>query len=62
MQELKLNCTNCGYKFAPKASGKTPERCPYCNKPETLEKTKTAQDYLDEAGSSEPQELKETQN
>ena len=62
MQELKLNCTNCKYKFVPKGSGKTPERCPYCNKPETLEKEKTAQDYLDEASSSNPHELKGTQN
>ena len=59
MDHLKLSCTNCGYKFMPKDPGKIPENCPYCNKPETLEKAKTAQDLIDEVGSSEPQKPKE---
>lgn len=42
-----LYCTNCGYKFTPKTEA-MPENCPYCNKPETLEKLRNMQDYLDE--------------
>ena len=62
MDQPKLSCTNCRYKFAPKDPGNVPENCPYCNKPETLEKAKTAQDYLDETASSEPQEPEENKN
>ena len=48
METQTFYCTNCGYKFTPKNPESLPENCPYCNKPETLEKVKSAQDYLDE--------------
>ena len=41
-------CTNCGYKFNPRNPAKVPSICPYCNKPDTVEKVKDAQDLLDE--------------
>jgi len=53
-------CSNCKYRFTPKTPEKLPESCPYCNKPETLEKVRSAQDYLDEM-SAELQEREERQ-
>ena len=44
-----LQCTNCNYKFEPR--GKTPHKCPYCDKEGTLEKTKSIQDFIDEVDS-----------
>jgi len=46
--EITFYCTNCNYRFIPKNPEKLPENCPYCNKPETLEPVKSAQDYVDE--------------
>ena len=50
-------CSHCNYKFSPKNPDKVPQNCPYCNKPETIEPVKSAQDYIDEI-SGEPQEKK----
>ena len=52
MEGQNYSCGNCGYKFTPKNPAKVPENCPYCNKPETLERVKSAQDYLNEAKAS----------
>ena len=49
MADVSYQCGNCGYRITPKQPGKVPDKCPYCNKPETLEPVKSAQDYLDEA-------------
>ena len=46
--EESYHCVNCGDKFNPKSPGKVPRNCPYCNQPETVERVKSAQDYLDE--------------
>lgn len=51
MEGQNYSCSNCGYKFIPKNPAKVPETCPYCNKPETLERVKSAQDYLNEVRS-----------
>ena len=48
MEGESYRCTNCGYKFVPKNQAVVPKACPYCNKPEMLERVKSAQDYLDE--------------
>jgi predicted Zn-ribbon and HTH transcriptional regulator len=48
MEGPQLHCTNCSYTFTPKSHGKMPDKCPYCNQPETIEPVKTAQDLLDE--------------
>lgn len=48
MEGQNYSCNNCGYKFTPKNPTKVPENCPYCNKPETLERVKSAQDYLND--------------
>ncbi|MBS3132582.1 hypothetical protein J4470_00435 [Candidatus Woesearchaeota archaeon] len=55
METKGYQCSNCNYRFTPKSAEKIPETCPYCNKPETLERVKGAQDYLDEI-STEMQE------
>jgi len=47
----KYQCSNCKYKFTPKA-GKVPSRCPYCDKP-TIAPMKGMQDLLDEVGNEE---------
>ncbi|MBI2664097.1 hypothetical protein HYX10_02005 [Candidatus Woesearchaeota archaeon] len=49
--EQSYQCGNCMYKFTPKSAEKMPKSCPYCNKPDTLEKVKSAQDYLEEVDS-----------
>ena len=41
----EYQCTNCRYKFTPKKGNAG--KCPYCSK-ETLEKVKSAQDYINE--------------
>ena len=48
-------CSHCNYKFSPKNPDNVPQNCPYCNKPETIDPVKSAQDYIDEI-SGEPQE------
>ena len=48
MEGQNYLCGNCGYKFTPKNPTKVPENCPYCNKPEMLERVKSAQDYLND--------------
>ena len=48
MAEISYQCSNCNYKLTPKSPEKVPENCPYCNKPETLERVRSAQDYLEE--------------
>jgi predicted Zn-ribbon and HTH transcriptional regulator len=58
MEEQKFHCSNCGYKFLPKNPESIPENCPYCNKPETLERAKSAQDMLDDLGG----EIQEQEN
>lgn len=60
METASYQCSNCNYRFTPKTPEKVPENCPYCNKPETLERVKGAQDYLDEV-STEVQETQERQ-
>ena len=55
MEAVKLVCVKCKYEFSPKQNGRIPKRCPYCDKPETLEKVKSAQNYLEDSikGSSD---------
>jgi DNA-directed RNA polymerase subunit RPC12/RpoP len=43
---MKYRCTNCKYKFEPKA-GKVPQRCPYCNA-QAVRKDETASDILEQ--------------
>ncbi|MAG15711.1 hypothetical protein CMO88_01475 [Candidatus Woesearchaeota archaeon] len=61
MESQGYQCNNCKYRFSPKSAEKVPKNCPYCNKPETLEQVKSAQDYLEEV-SSDVQEREERQN
>ena len=43
----EMECTNCEYRFTPKAAA--PNACPYCAKRGTLQRVKKMQDWLDEA-------------
>ncbi len=48
MAEGKVICSHCNYGFVPK-TGKAPQRCPYCDRTGTLQKSKQMQDWIDEA-------------
>jgi len=52
---VSYRCKNCDYRFSPKDKTKTdiPKICPYCNRKETLEKEKTANEILNEVTGSE---------
>jgi len=43
---MRLVCTNCEYKFN---TEKVPKICPYCGSSGTLEREKTADDFIKEA-------------
>ncbi len=47
MANEKLYCTSCNYQFVPKTD-KMPDKCPYCDRPGTLEKVKQMQDLIDD--------------
>lgn len=51
---MRLHCTSCNYVFSSKTPA-VPNHCPYCSKPGSLEKAKSAQDWINEV-SAEPSE------
>lgn len=54
MEDKKLYCTECGYKFVPKSKHK---RCPYCGKEGSLIKAPTSQDIIDEVAFEDSERL-----
>jgi len=59
--DVSYQCSNCNYRFTPKTPENIPANCPYCNKPDTLDKVKSAQDYLEEIGTdAQEREKRET--
>jgi len=55
-----MYCTSCNYQFVPKTEA-TPKRCPYCDKPGTIEKASQMQDLIDEV-TRETSEREEREN
>ena len=50
---MKLICNNCGYQYE-SAQERLPSKCPYCDKPGTLQRTKNMQDLIDEVSEEIP--------
>jgi len=57
---MRMYCTSCNYQFVPKTEA-TPKRCPYCDKPGTIEKASQMQDLIDEV-TRETSEREEREN
>ncbi len=48
---MRYKCSNCNYILEVPEGKKLPVRCPYCAKENTLQRVKTAQEFIDEVSS-----------